>query len=170
MGRCYFSTVVTKNGPSCFSGRNKLQFVKYFQARCTQKKRGRKAPRSDGPPTVIDPLPPGSLRTLVRQKTLATAYYFIRKHLCISPPPPPAPQGSRFHHLKLPPSRHLLPQSARKPRSGRSYASRISLEIGTRSSCGLYPSPTIPGRPPGVDPTDRATSRPPASQRTHGRV
>ena len=28
------------------------------------------------PPTDIDPPPPGSLRTLVRQKTLATAYYF----------------------------------------------------------------------------------------------
>ena len=80
------------------------------------------------PPTVIDPLPPGSLRTLVRQKTLATAYYFIRKHLCISPPPPPAPQGSRFHHLKLPPSRHLLPQSARKPRSGRSYTGVCRLD------------------------------------------
>ena len=29
------------------------------------------------PPTVSGPPPPGSLRTLIRQKTLAIAHYFI---------------------------------------------------------------------------------------------
>ena len=80
------------------------------------------------PPTVINPPPPGSLRTLVRQKTLAIAHYVIRIHLFIYPPPHKTPQDSRIHHLQLPSSPHILPASARKPRSGRSYESVCSLD------------------------------------------
>ena len=117
------------------------------------------------PPTVSGPPPPGSLRTLIRQKTLATAHYIIRTHLFIYPPPHPAPQGSRIHHLELPPSPPHPPGIRAGAQIRTVLRRRLQAGLEIRSSCRLYPSPPLPERAPDVDPTGRTGSRPRASQR-----
>ena len=82
------------------------------------------------PPPVTDPPPPTPLRTFARQAgdTSDCSRFNIYRHLIIYPPPHATPQGIRSQHLHLPPAPHIRPASAGKPRSGRSYASIISLE------------------------------------------
>ena len=93
------------------------------------------------PPTVSGPPPPGSLRTLIRQKTLATAHYIIRTHLFIYPPPHPDPQGSRIHHLELPPSPPHPPGIRAGAQIRTVLRRRLQAGLEIRSSCRLYPSP-----------------------------
>ena len=97
------------------------------------------------PPTVIDPLPPGSLRTLVRQKTLAIAHYFIYIHIYSFTPLPLHPRKASDASIYI--CLHPLtsfPPSVRKPRPGLSYAGKISRQSKVESSCRLCPSPPHP--------------------------
>ena len=81
------------------------------------------------PPPVTDPPPPAPLRTLVRQKTLAIAHYFIYIHIYSFTPLPLHPRKASDASIYI--CLHPLtsfPPSVRKPRPGQSYAGKISLQ------------------------------------------
>ena len=97
------------------------------------------------PPTVTDPPPPAPLRTLVRQKTLAIAHYFIYIHIYSFTPLPL--QSRKASDASIYICLHPLtsfPPSVRKPRPGLSYAGKISRQSKVERRCTLCPSPPHP--------------------------
>ena len=92
------------------------------------------------PPTVTDPPPPAPLRTLVRQKTLAIAHYFIYIHIYSFTPLPL--QSRKASDASIYICLHPLtsfPPSVREPRPGLSDAGKISRQSKVSQSVYYIP-------------------------------